>query len=119
MFCWRPSCMCPGRSRVLCRAGVWRRRWARAWRAGVCWYALQRDSAKRPCWPTGPAVAGGHSDPARFWRYAVAALDRARPGLAGRVGPLPSRSFEGLVTAVINELAADPGPEEALLVLDD
>ena len=65
----------------------------------------------------------GDSDPARFWRYAVAALDRARPGLAGRVGPLlgpPSpRSFEGLVTALINELAADPGPDEVLLVLDD
>src|SRR5215472_14899189 len=30
---------------------------------------------------------GGDSDPARFWRYALAALDRARPGLAGRVGP--------------------------------
>jgi LuxR family transcriptional regulator, maltose regulon positive regulatory protein len=62
---------------------------------------------------------GGDSDPARFWRYAVAALDRARPGLAGRVGPPPSRSFEGLVTALINELAADPGPDEVLLVLDD
>jgi LuxR family maltose regulon positive regulatory protein len=53
----------------------------------------------------------------------VAALDRVRPGLAGRVSPLlgpPSpRSFEGLVTAVINELAADPGPDEVLLVLDD
>src|SRR5262252_738019 len=62
---------------------------------------------------------GGDSDPARFWRYAVAALDRARPGLAGRVGPLPPRSFEGLVTALINELAADPGPDHVLLVLDD
>src|ERR1700730_17521678 len=62
---------------------------------------------------------GGDSDPARFWRYAVAALDRARPGLAVRVGPLPPRSFEGLVTALINELAADPGPDEVLLVLDD
>src|SRR6204780_1018712 len=62
---------------------------------------------------------GGDSDPARFWRYAVAALDRARPGLAGRVGQLPARSFEGLVTALINELAADPGPDEVLLVLDD
>ncbi|HWM96501.1 MAG TPA: LuxR C-terminal-related transcriptional regulator, partial [Streptosporangiaceae bacterium] len=61
----------------------------------------------------------GDSDPARFWRYAVAALDRARPGLAGRVGPLPPPSFEGLVTALINELAADPGPDEVLLVLDD
>ena len=61
----------------------------------------------------------GDSDPARFWRYAIAALDRARPGLAGRVGPLPPRSPEGLVTALINELAADPGPDEVLLVLDD
>ena len=65
------------------------------------------------------ALDGGDSDPARFWRYAVAALDRARPGLAGRVGPPPPRSFEGLVTALINELAADPGPDEVLLVLDD
>ena len=62
---------------------------------------------------------GGDSDPARFWRYVVAALDRARPGLAGRVGPPPERGFEGLVTALINELAADLGPDEVLLVLDD
>ena len=62
---------------------------------------------------------GGDSDPARFWRYAVAALDLARPGLAGRVSPLPPGSGEGLVTALINELAAGPGPEEVLLVLDD
>ncbi|MGH3121064.1 MAG: hypothetical protein ACRDND_08515, partial [Streptosporangiaceae bacterium] len=61
----------------------------------------------------------GDSDPARFWRYVVAALDRARPGLAGRVGPPPPRSSGGLVTALINELAADPGPDEVLLVLDD
>src|SRR5690348_4499235 len=59
------------------------------------------------------------SDPARFWRYVVAALDGARPGLAGRVGPPPPGSSEGLVTALINELAADPGPDEVLLVLDD
>jgi LuxR family maltose regulon positive regulatory protein len=61
----------------------------------------------------------GDSDPARFWRYMVAALEGARPGLAGRVGPPPPRSFEGLVTALINELAADPGADEVLLVLDD
>ena len=65
----------------------------------------------------------GDSDPARFWRYVVAALDRARPGLAGRVSPLvgppPPRSFEGLVTALINELAAQPGADEVVLVLDD
>jgi LuxR family maltose regulon positive regulatory protein len=65
----------------------------------------------------------GDSDPARFWRYTVAALDRARPGLAGRLGPAlgpPSpSSVEGLVTALINELAADAGQDEVLLVLDD
>ncbi len=61
----------------------------------------------------------GDGDPARFWRYAVAALDRVRPGLAGRVGPPPPGSPEGLVTGLINELAADPGADEVLLVLDD
>ena len=77
--------------------------WARGGGRQVAWLGLD----------------GGDSDPARFWRYAIAALDRARPGLAGRVGPLPPRSPEGLVTALINELAADPGPDEVLLVLDD
>src|SRR5580693_10242443 len=41
----------------------------------------------------------GDSDPARFWRYAAAALDRARPGLAGRVGSPSAGSVEGLVAA--------------------
>jgi LuxR family maltose regulon positive regulatory protein len=77
--------------------------WARGGGRPVAWLGLD----------------GGDSDPARFWRYAVAALDRARPGLAGRLGPLMSRSFEGLVTALINELTAGPGPDEVLLVLDD
>ncbi|HEX6526822.1 MAG TPA: LuxR C-terminal-related transcriptional regulator [Streptosporangiaceae bacterium] len=76
--------------------------WARGGGRSVAWLGLD----------------GGDSDPARFWRYVVAALDRARPGLAARVGPPPSRSFEGLVTALINALAADPGPDE-VLVLDD
>ena len=68
------------------------------------------------------SLDAGDNDPARFWRYAVAALDRARPGIAWQVAPLlgppaPS-SFEGLVTALINELAARQ-EAEALLVLDD
>jgi len=65
----------------------------------------------------------GDNDPARFWRYVVAALDRAQPGLAERAGPLlgppPPRSFAGLVTALINELSAQPGDGEMVLVLDD
>jgi ATP/maltotriose-dependent transcriptional regulator MalT len=77
--------------------------WARGGGRPVAWLGLD----------------GGDSDPARFWRYTVAALDRARPGLAARVGPPPPRSFGGLVTALINELAADPGPDGVLLVLDD
>src|SRR6516165_1583830 len=65
----------------------------------------------------------GDNDPARFWRHAVAALDQARPGIAELAGPLvgppaPS-SFEGLVTALINDLAGRPGEDELLLVLDD
>jgi ATP/maltotriose-dependent transcriptional regulator MalT len=77
--------------------------WARRGEVPVAWLSL--DAAD--------------NDPARFWRHAVAALDRARPGIDGRLGPLlgppaPS-SFQGLVTALINDLAAD----RALLVLDD
>jgi len=65
----------------------------------------------------------GDNDPARFWRHALAALDQARPGIAGRVGPVlgppPPPTFEGLVTALVNELAAEPGGDDVLLVLDD
>src|SRR5215216_3315752 len=64
----------------------------------------------------------GDNDPARFWRHVVAALDRTRPGLADRLvpllGPPAPASFEGLVTALINQLADQPDGE-ALLVLDD
>jgi LuxR family transcriptional regulator, maltose regulon positive regulatory protein len=81
--------------------------WARGDRRPVAWLSLD----------------AGDNDPARFWRHAVAALDLARPGVAERVGPLlgppPPRSFEGLVTALINELATQRGADEVLFVLDD
>ncbi len=68
------------------------------------------------------SLDGGDNDPARFWRHVIAALDRARPGVGERVGPLlgppAPLSFGPLVTALINELA-EPGGDEVLLVLDD
>ena len=77
--------------------------WARRGEHPVAWLSLD----------------AGDNDPARFWRHAVAALDRARPGTGERVAPLlgppAPTSFQGLVTALINDLAG----EEALLVLDD
>ena len=82
--------------------------WARHGRARVAWLSLD----------------AGDNDPARFWRHAVAALDRVRPGISERMGPLlgphASPSFGPLVTALINEVAGQPGAGEALLlVLDD
>jgi LuxR family maltose regulon positive regulatory protein len=81
--------------------------WARSDGRPVAWLSLDE----------------GDNDPARFWRHAVAALDLVRPGLAERVGPLlgppPPRSFEGLVTALINEFATQPEADEVLFVLDD
>jgi LuxR family transcriptional regulator, maltose regulon positive regulatory protein len=69
------------------------------------------------------SLDAGDNDPGRFWRHAVAALDRARPGTGDRVAPLlgppAPASFQGLVMALINELAAQPDDGEALLVLDD
>ena len=69
------------------------------------------------------SVDAADNDPARFWRHVVAALERVRPGISERAGPLlgppAPPSFEGLVTALINELSAGPGEGEVLLVLDD
>jgi len=69
------------------------------------------------------SLDAGDNDPARFWRHVVAAMDRACPGIGERAGPLlgppaPS-SFEGLVSALINELSAQPGDPGVLLILDD
>jgi LuxR family maltose regulon positive regulatory protein len=68
------------------------------------------------------SLDAGDNDPVRFWRHLVAALDRVRPGIGERVAPRlgpPPSSFEGLVTALINELAGPPGDGEIVLVLDD
>jgi LuxR family maltose regulon positive regulatory protein len=81
--------------------------WARRAQRPVAWLSLD----------------AGDNDPARFWRHAIAALGAVRPGVAEHVAPLlgppPPSSFEGLVTALINQLAAQPGEGEVVLVLDD
>ncbi len=68
------------------------------------------------------SLDAGDNDPARFWRHAIAALDRVRPGIGERVAPLlgppAPQAYDGLVTALINELA-EPGPDHVRLVLDD
>ena len=79
-----------------------------------------RSGDRRVAWLSLDAA---DNDPVRFWRHVVAALDRARPGIGERVSPLlgppAPPSFEGLVTALINGLAAQPGEDETVLVLDD
>ena len=70
------------------------------------------------------SLDAGDNDLARFWRHAVAALDRGRPGLSERVGPLlgppAPPSFEPFVTALVNDVAGLPDAGGALLlVLDD
>jgi LuxR family maltose regulon positive regulatory protein len=80
--------------------------WARQGRRPVAWLSLD----------------GGDNDPARFWRHVVAALDRVWPGIAEQVAPLlgpPPPTFEGLVSVLVNQLAAEPDGGEAVLVLDD
>jgi LuxR family maltose regulon positive regulatory protein len=80
--------------------------WARRSRVPATWLSL--DAAD--------------NDPARFWRYVAAALDRVRPGtdapvtalLRGRQQP----PLEAVATAVINELSV-PGAGGVALVLDD
>src|SRR5262252_3327728 len=63
------------------------------------------------------------NDPARFWRYVAAALERARPGIDEPVMALlrgPQRPpLEAVATAVINELTTLPEEAGVVLVLDD
>ncbi len=81
--------------------------WARRNRRPVAWLSLDR----------------GDNDPMRFWRHAAAALDQVRPGIAAQaaalIGPPAPRSFDGVVTALINEVVARPADGEILLFLDD
>ena len=69
------------------------------------------------------SLDGGDNDPVRFWRHVLAALDAVRPGMAERLGPLAGPpaplAYDALVSALINDVVADPGLPDVLLVLDD
>src|SRR5690606_7064998 len=48
------------------------------------------------------------SDPIRFWRYVVAAIERASPGASQRIGPVAAGgelALNSLVTSLINVVA--------------
>ena len=69
------------------------------------------------------SLDAGDNDPVRFWRHVLAALDMVRPGIAERVSPLAGPpappAYDSLVSALINEVAAEPDQPGVLLVLDD
>jgi ATP/maltotriose-dependent transcriptional regulator MalT len=71
--------------------------WVRRSRRPVAWLSLD----------------AGDNDPARFWRYVAAALERVRPGVRAPVAALlrgpQSPPLEAVATAVINRLAVLPG----------
>jgi LuxR family transcriptional regulator, maltose regulon positive regulatory protein len=90
--------------------------------AGFGKTALMADWARRSELPVAwLSLDEADNDPARFWRHAAAALDTVCPGVAERVagllGPPPPPVWEGLVTALVNELAGVA--EEVVLVVDD
>ena len=90
--------------------------------AGFGKTTLVADWAASARWPVAwLSLDPEDNDPARFWRYVVAALDRACEGLAEHVLPRLTAptvlSSEGVVTVLANQLQARP--EEVALVLDD
>jgi LuxR family maltose regulon positive regulatory protein len=90
--------------------------------AGFGKTTLVADWAASASWPVAwLSLDTGDNDPARFWRYVVAALDLVCEGLAEQVLPRLSApavlSSEGVVTVLANRL--ESAPEELALILDD
>ena len=90
--------------------------------AGFGKTSLMADWARRGQRPVAwLSLDVGDNDPVRFWRHVGAALDGARPGVAGRVAALlqdvQPASLGAVVTTLANELAGLAG--EVVLVLDD
>jgi LuxR family maltose regulon positive regulatory protein len=114
----------PGRSRLIDQLshGMTRELILVCTPAGFGKTTLLADWAASARWPVAwLSLDPEDDDPARFWRYVVAALDRVQEGLAEHLLPLLTspggRSSQGIVTALVNRLQA--APDEVVLVLDD
>ena len=83
--------------------------WARGCGVPVAWVALD----------------AGDDDPAQFWRYVLAALDRTVPGVAAPAlsmlrAPRPSPApIETALRTLLNDIATLPAERHFALVLDD
>ena len=79
--------------------------WARSSARRVAWLSLDRDD----------------NDPTRFWRYVVTAIGQVHSGIGSQALSLldaaAQPTLKAVVTALVNELAAQP--DELVLVLDD
>ena len=90
--------------------------------AGFGKTTLLADWAANAKWPVAwLSLDPEDNDPTRFWRYVVAALNRAHEGLVEHLLPLLTPpgvvSSQGTVTALVNQLQASP--DELALVLED
>ncbi len=67
------------------------------------------------------ALDSGDDEPTRFWRYVIAALDSALPGVGQPALELllqtPQPPLESVLTTLLNDLSA--APRRIVLVLDD
>lgn len=80
----------------------------------VAWLAAQREAS---AWL---ALDAGDDDPARFWRYLLAAVDRAQPALTNEAQLLLNAAapIEAVLTSLLNQLVARPA-SLLVLALDD
>lgn len=90
--------------------------------AGFGKTTLLADWAGKARWPVGwLSLDPEDNDPVRFWRYVIAALDRACGNIRERLLPLLSgpgtASSQALISALVNEL--EDRSDELALVLDD
>jgi LuxR family transcriptional regulator, maltose regulon positive regulatory protein len=80
------------------------------------WLAAAPPEARSAAWLS---LDPRDNDPALFWRYLVAALDAAAPGVGSRAIALleSSQPTEAVLATLLNDLSAVPN--DVVLVLDD